>query len=258
MPKRIKMPEPPKTQIKRAGLAMESIVKGIGLIWKNEVLKKMKVDKFQDVALSTDMQKKFDKLAKVAVQKIKQKYSSRKIDKLTRDLLTQVDKRTIALSRDRLIKEAFGISFDKTKVPKSLTKELFKGTEERISNIASSAVKSYSESSLTALRTGKNLEEVLKRFDGDIAVRKDQARTNARTQIANFNSQNNAARATALGVKKAEWSTTMDGRERPSHADRDGKTFDLDKGLYSAIDGLHILPGDEPNCRCDMFMILDD
>lgn len=48
----------------------------------------------------------------------------------------------------------------------------------------------------------------------------------------------------AAGVDRAVWVTRRDDRVRPTHRARDGRTYDIDKGL----DG--IFPGQEYLCRC--------
>lgn len=70
--------------------------------------------------------------------------------------------------------------------------------------------------------------------------------------------QNNKAKAVIentrrreLGIKQAIWQHSSAGKvPRPTHVAMNGKTFNLDEGMYDSAIGKHTWPGQEPNCRC--------
>lgn len=73
------------------------------------------------------------------------------------------------------------------------------------------------------------------------------------------------AKATALinnqnsidaGFTHAEWRKSIAGKtHRKSHAEADGKVFELKKGCL--IDGEYILPREEINCKCSMSLVIN-
>lgn len=70
--------------------------------------------------------------------------------------------------------------------------------------------------------------------------------------------QNNKAKAVIentrrqeLGIKRAVWQHSHAGREpRPTHVRMNGKTYDLDKGMYDSREKKYVWPGQLINCRC--------
>jgi len=78
----------------------------------------------------------------------------------------------------------------------------------------------------------------------------------ARDQVASINAGLTKARYEKIGITKAEWSTSGDERVRDSHADANGKIFDVSKGLL--IDGEYVQAGEPINCRCVSLPIIDE
>lgn len=108
---------------------------------------------------------------------------------------------------------------------------------------------------LQALTQGLNNAEIAKIITKEFGIGKRRAALIARDQAASFNGDLNRIRQTALGVTEYQWSTSLDERvrgnpegrypnARPSHWDREGKTF---KWSDPPSDG-H--PGQPINCRC--------
>ena len=97
---------------------------------------------------------------------------------------------------------------------------------------------------------GQTIEEVQTGFNELAKKRVENSKFVARNQVANFNSLSNKLRYQNLGITEAVWVTARDERVRPSHVDREGKTFELDEGLYSSVDGKTLMPGMDYNCRC--------
>jgi SPP1 gp7 family putative phage head morphogenesis protein len=70
--------------------------------------------------------------------------------------------------------------------------------------------------------------------------------------------QNNKAKAVIentrrqqLGIKQAIWQHSHAGKvPRPTHVRMNGKTFDLDKGMYDSHEKKYVWPGQLINCRC--------
>lgn len=80
----------------------------------------------------------------------------------------------------------------------------------------------------------------------------------ARQEVTVINSNLNNARASSAGITQATWQASMDERTRDSHADRDGKVFDLKEGCYSSLDGKYLQCGEDFNCRCQAIYIIPE
>lgn len=83
-----------------------------------------------------------------------------------------------------------------------------------------------------------------------------RAETIAVTEVAKASSQINRSRFKELGITKAKWSASADKRTRKCHRDRDGKEYDLEKGLEIGCDNKALQVGQEIRCRCAMVVVL--
>ena len=123
-------------------------------------------------------------------------------------------------------------------------------TVERVGALKSRMISELTASTIKAVKEGQTIGELLAATRELAEKQGRNAKMLARNQIQNFNANVGAARAEGAGVKKAIWRTSQDERVRESHADREGKEFELSQGLYSDIDGLYLIPGEDYNCRC--------
>lgn len=124
-----------------------------------------------------------------------------------------------------------------------------------IKSVPDDAIEDIRRIVLNGLSTGMRHEEITKQISGNVkgsvfSKMNNRIKTIARTEVAKLNSQITNKRLTNLGIKRATWDATNDSRTRACHAARDGKEYDIAKGLFSTCDGLTIQPGQEINCRC--------
>jgi GNAT superfamily N-acetyltransferase len=76
--------------------------------------------------------------------------------------------------------------------------------------------------------------------------------------------QNNKAKAvmekvrrTELGLTTAKWQHSHAGKvPRPTHVAMNGKTFEIEKGMWDSAVGQFVQPGELPNCRCSSSAII--
>jgi SPP1 gp7 family putative phage head morphogenesis protein len=115
---------------------------------------------------------------------------------------------------------------------------------------------------LDALTRGLNNRELEKIITTEFGIARRRAKLIARDQAASFNGDLNRIRQQAMGVTEYVWSTSLDERvrgnpegrypnARPSHWDREGKTF---KWSSPPSDG-H--PGQPINCRCTTRAVIE-
>lgn len=108
---------------------------------------------------------------------------------------------------------------------------------------------------LNGLSEGKRHEEITRLISGNakgtaFAKMNNRIKVIARTEVAKLNSQITNKRLTNLGIKKAIWDASNDSRTRECHRRRNGKEYEISKGLFNSCDGKTIQPGQEVNCRC--------
>lgn len=103
---------------------------------------------------------------------------------------------------------------------------------------------------LRIMAGGASYDDLLSGVREEGAKRTTKSRLLARNQLSSFNGLSTKIRQQKVGIEQAVWSTSKDERVRDAHAWRDGKTYDLDEGLYSSKDGKWLYPGTDYLCRC--------
>lgn len=257
-----KAPEPLKSEQRRFQKATESMIELISRLYKNQVLLELNkgtIDKFADAQVG-NYAVVLERLVSKVRRKILKRIDNKRIRKLTREVMLKTDARSKQLFYKRVAAQLGinplslirkdGTTFDSNALIIETTNWLTKLRDETISE--------YTANSLRAMTHGRTISEILEQYDGMVEKRKNHAAFTARNQIQNYNSMMTKARAQGLGAKRAIWLTSEDERVRTSHEVRDGKEFDLSKGLYSSVDGKWLFPGSDYQCRCNMQIILDD
>jgi SPP1 gp7 family putative phage head morphogenesis protein len=83
-------------------------------------------------------------------------------------------------------------------------------------------------------------------------VSESRAELIARDQTLTLNGQITKERQTAAGVNSYVWSTSLDDRVRPEHAELEGQTFDWDNPPAVGH------PGEDILCRCVAIPVVDE
>lgn len=66
-----------------------------------------------------------------------------------------------------------------------------------------------------------------------------------------------AARQKAIGITEGTWRHSHGGKfPRPEHVKADGKVFKLAEGMWMPGEGKHVMPGEDPGCRCGWTPVL--
>lgn len=105
-------------------------------------------------------------------------------------------------------------------------------------------VRRTSQTLIQGVVQGQRHTEVAKEIAADLGFSQRRARLIARNETATLNGTLNRVRQQQAGVTRYEWSTSLDERVRPLHAEREGRVFRWDR---PPSDG-H--PGEPINCRC--------
>lgn len=108
-----------------------------------------------------------------------------------------------------------------------------------------------------ALFNGSRADEIAQELLNTTSVTESRATLIARTETARANASFTESRASAVGANSYIWRTTMDGAERHSHAQMNGKLISYDKPP-TLSDGTKGHAGTFPNCRCYQDVQFDD
>lgn len=217
------------------------------------------INKFAD-AQSGNYATVFTKLAKNVQRKLLRRFSNQRIEAMVNKRLTEADKSNKARLYGK-IAQRVGISATElaaTEGMKATRNALIKETAQWIQKSRDETLQFFTSNTLASMTRGKGLDDLMSQFDDMTETRKNQAAFTAQNQINNYNSIMTKTRAQEVGITKAIWRTEGDDRVRDSHADREGKEFDLNVGCYSSLDGEYLLPQVDFNCRCDYEMVIPE
>jgi len=250
----IRSPLAPKSQTHELDRVIAYMISEITERYKNNVilgLHKSTIAKFSD-AQTGNYAKVVTMLANKTNRRLMKQFANKRIDKMVNNVLNKVNTRNQQQLYD-LVERRIGIPSSEliaTEGLKANINALMLETSAWVKKLRDNTLAEYSANTLRAMAVGGSLEDVMKNFEGVVEKRKNHARFIARNQIANFNTITGKIRAQNLGITEGIWRTSEDERVRHSHAVRDGKKFDVSKGLYSSTDGKSLLPGIDYQCRC--------
>lgn len=256
----IRSPNSPKSQERELDEAIDYMIGQMAKRFRNQVfgeLNQTTIKKFAD-AQSGNYARVFLRLAGQVRRKLLKQFDDKRIEQLVKTVLTKVNRRNRS-ELYRLVEKRIGLSSKELTQTEGLTFDinaLVLETEQWVKKLRDDTLELYTNNSLRAMTLGQSLDEVTAQFDDLTEKRKNHAKFTARNQIRNFNSVTTKIRAQNLGLTRARWITSKDERVRTCHEKRNGKEFDLDKGLYSSCDGKWLLPGVDYQCRCDYELII--
>lgn len=261
-PTPIKSPKSPRGIENELADMIEFMVETMAKRFKNQVLGRLQVktvEKFAD-AQTGNFAAILLRLSKAAQKSILKQFGDDRIDTISQAVLAKLDKKSKEEFYKRVAAKT-GINLTDLIAKegmKATTNALMTETAQWIKTLRDDTFQKFTNNTLFAMSQGESLDTVVSQFDDVVAERKNHAKFLARNQVQNYNSITTKIRAQNLGITKAVWETAGDERVRPAHADREGKEFDLATGLYSSLDGLHLLPGTDYNCRCSYTMIIPE
>lgn len=124
---------------------------------------------------------------------------------------------------------------------------------ERNIQLVTSAAQGYVEQVRAVLADPDNLglrvEDLADELEERANVSQSRAELIARDQTLKLNGAITKHRQVAAGVERYTWSTSLDERVRPGHADLEGEMFSWDDPPDTG-DGEHCHPGEDFQCRC--------
>jgi SPP1 gp7 family putative phage head morphogenesis protein len=122
---------------------------------------------------------------------------------------------------------------------KSIPQEFIKNIEVVVQNGISEGLRP--EEIARQIKGIKGIKSVFGKLDNRVKLI-------AKNETLSINAALAKKRAENVGITEAIWRTSKDERVRDCHQARDGKKYELSKGLFSSCDGKTIYPGQEVNC----------
>ena len=102
---------------------------------------------------------------------------------------------------------------------------------------------------MQSVQAGRDLKTLTDELESRFGITRRRAKLIARDQNNKATQTLTRQRQKDLGITQAIWKHSHAGKvPRPSHVKADGKTYDLDKGMY--LDGEWTFPSLQVNCRC--------
>lgn len=226
----------------------------------NNTIKKLNVgtvEKFADAQVG-NWAVVFNQLDARAQRSIRQRFNKKRLNEEVARILNAVN-RNNQMSLFNTVEDKIGISAQVMIAKEGLSPQinaLIIETQKWVQKNLDDNLAYFANNSLRIMAEGASYDSLIEGFDIESVKQVEHSRFIARNQLASFNGLSNKIRAQKLGIKQAIWQTADDERVRPSHEARDGKTYDLDKGLYSSKDGKFLQVGSDYLCRCVAKMII--
>lgn len=182
---------------------------------------------------------------------------TKKFDKLSREASKRFATRSFG-STDLALKAAlrdagFTVSFKPTKRMLESYKLVVADNVGLIRNLQQSLYNKIQQDTWASVRAGGNMAALSAKLHKSYGIEASRAALIARDQNNKAKATLESARRQELGLSKAIWQHSSGGKEpRPVHVawGREGKVFDISKGLYDPDEGQWVLPGVLINCRC--------
>lgn len=181
----------------------------------------------------------------------------RKFDKLSRDVSRRFATRSFtsaeASMKAALRDAGFTVAFKPTKRSLESYKLVVADNVGLIRNLQQSLYAKIQQDTWASVRAGGNMAALSERLHKSYGIEAKRAALIARDQNNKAKATLESARRQELGLTQAIWQHSSGGKEpRPVHVawGREGKVFDLAKGLYDPDEGQWVLPGTLINCRC--------
>lgn len=122
-----------------------------------------------------------------------------------------------------------------------------------IRNLQASFYSKIQQDVWASVRAGADMGSLSTKLQRSYGIETNRAALIARDQNAKAKAVIETTRRQELGIQYAIWQHSSAGKtKRPVHVawGREGKRFDLSKGLYDPDEGEYVFPGQLINCKC--------
>ena len=249
----------PKQHERQFAQLMKSMTEAMATQYANNTLKKLNqktIEKF-DGSQFTDAQTGnyaniFLDLSKRVSRALLNRFSDDRLDKEVKRILTSMDRVTSETLYNN-IGGVVGIDSKVISKQAGVTPQmnaLIAESQEWVKRLRDENLALFQNATLRTMALGEGMPEIIRQYNELTKNRIHRAEFTARQQAATFNNMSQRIRAQKLGIQEGVWVTSRDERVRPSHQDREGKTYDVQVGLYSSVDRKTLKTGEDWSCRC--------
>lgn len=193
-------------------------------------------------------------ILRIAVSKLVRRWQ-RRFDVAAKELAEyftdDVSERTDARMKRILQDGGFSVKFKMTEAQKDIARATVNANVSLIKSIPQQYLRNVEGIVMRSVQTGRDLGQLSKDLQKQFGVTKRRAALISRDQNNKATSAFQRARQQELGITRAVWMHSHAGKEpRPTHVKMDGKSYDINKGMWDADEKAWIFPGQLINCRC--------
>lgn len=214
------------------------------LYWLSAAYNEFRSEMALDASPLATLQKKMNELAKrwlknfrVGAQKLAEWHTSKTLNYTDSDL-------------KGILKDAgFTVSMQITPAMQTAYDAVIAEQVGLITNMSTQQLAQIETLVMQSVQAGRDLAMLTDALENQFGITRRRAKLIARDQNNKATQTLTRTRQQELGINQAIWMHSHAGKvPRPSHVKADGKTYDLDKGMF--LDDKWTYPGMEINCRC--------
>jgi|SRR5579859_1592132 len=189
---------------------------------------------------------------------------NKRFDKMADDIAKRFTSRAFRMTevgmKAAFKQSGFTVSFKATRKSLQAYKLTVADNVGLIKNLQQDFYNRIQQDVWASVRAGSDMGALSNKLQKSYGITKRRADTISVDQNAKAKAVIETTRRQELGIRQAIWQHSHAGREpRPVHAawGREGKVFDLDKGLYDPDAGEFVFPGQLINCRCTSRAVIE-
>jgi SPP1 gp7 family putative phage head morphogenesis protein len=156
-----------------------------------------------------------------------------------------------------LRKAGFSVKFQTTGAIESVLDDVIAENVKLIKSIPREYFDAIIDRVRDSVEKGRSMKELTHYLEDRYGVTQRRAALIARDQNNKATAAIHRTRQKESGISKARWVHTMaSAQPREEHMGWDGEVYDIDKGMYSDVDGEYVWPGTPINCGCTCMSII--
>lgn len=179
-------------------------------------------------------------------------WEAEELDAIASKFIGKIDKQTKAGLMANLKKAGIVIDFHISALHQPLLEEMIASNVNLIKSITPKYFDKLTNVVIDSALKGRDMASIFQHIKDLNKVTERRAELIAIDQTNKATQALNVMQTKDIGIKKGIWiHIPGEKSSRKTHIAMNGKTFDLDEGLYDEDVDRNVLPGELPYCRCD-------